>query len=46
MYRRPASKAGQCEDEGVKDGMAHVGRVEGDIRGRVPGMVCPCVTLT
>ncbi len=36
MYRRPASKAGQCEDEGVTDGMAHVGRVEleGDIRGR------------
>ncbi len=33
MYRRPVSKAGHCEDEGVKDGMARVERVEGDIRG-------------
>ncbi len=33
MYRRLTSKAGQCKDEDVKDGMAHVGRVEGDIRG-------------
>ncbi|PBL01776.1 hypothetical protein ARMGADRAFT_1023198 [Armillaria gallica] len=40
-YCWPASKAGQCEDEGVKDGMAHVGRVEGDIRRRISEMPIP-----